>query len=60
MNEQVILAMVQALNGLLTIFGPHARSLVATMVAEHRDPTLEEIQVLQAARHAAADRIREA
>jgi|APTNR8051073442_1049403.scaffolds.fasta_scaffold04346_6 hypothetical protein len=60
MNEQVVLGILQALNAALTVFGPQARSLVAQMVAEHRDPTLDEIQSLQAARHATADRIREA
>jgi hypothetical protein len=60
MNEQVVLGILQAMNAALTLFGPQARSLVATMIAEHRDPTLDEIKALQAARHAATARIREA
>lgn len=60
MSPAAILAIIQAVKGLITIFGPDARSLVATLIAEHRDPTPDEITALQAARHAAADRIREA
>lgn len=60
MNAAAILAIVQAVNGLITIFGPTSRSFLATLIAENRDPTADEISALQAVRHAAADRIREA